>query len=273
MDKKILFIAAACHAANVAYSMSIGDTSLPPWAEYDEKLRNSVIEGVRKHLENPDMTPEQAHESWMARRVQEGWKFGPEKNLETKEHPCLVPYADLPASMRSKDYIFKAVVGALRDLPAHAFEDAPPAAAASPAAPAAALHIKGLMPITYVGRRETYKDGLYGTNLTFSKGQTRMVPADKGALMLRHPDTYALGKTTDAIAQQSPDGSKRTGNTPEQDEEDRREDVLRSLSTMNRRQMAHFAKVTFNRDMDPEKQDAPAMRAEIQRMIDQVGLP
>lgn len=268
MDKKIAFIAAAAHEVNRAYCMSIGDTSQMPWAEAPANIQASAIAGVKMHLANPDATPEQSHEAWMSHKLAEGWKFGPEKDLKKKEHPCLVPYGELPPAQRTKDYLFKATVHALKDLP----EDplAPPASAAAPAAP---VKINGLMPIKYVGKRETYKDGLYGTGYVFTKDQTRMVPVDKGTLMLKHPDIYALGKTTDAIAQQPAEADKRTGNTPEQDEEDHLEDARRSIATMNRRALANFAKVNFNRDMDPDKQDAPAMRQQILVWLDQFGLP
>lgn len=47
-------------------------------------------------------------------RLDEGWKYGPIKDADKKEHPCMVPFADLPAAQQAKDYIFRAVVHALR---------------------------------------------------------------------------------------------------------------------------------------------------------------
>jgi hypothetical protein len=35
------------------------------------------------------------------------------KNPDAKEHPCFVPYDELPAEQRTKDYLFQAVVRAL----------------------------------------------------------------------------------------------------------------------------------------------------------------
>lgn len=40
-------------------------------------------------------------------------KFGPVKDPERKEHPCFVPYDQLPAAQRAKDHIFNAVVRAV----------------------------------------------------------------------------------------------------------------------------------------------------------------
>jgi hypothetical protein len=39
-----------------------------------------------------------------------GWIYGPVKDPEKKEHPCIVPYDQLPIEQRTKDYLFKAIV-------------------------------------------------------------------------------------------------------------------------------------------------------------------
>lgn len=35
------------------------------------------------------------------------------KNAETKEHPCFVPYEELPPEQQAKDHLFKEIVGSL----------------------------------------------------------------------------------------------------------------------------------------------------------------
>jgi len=42
------------------------------------------------------------HEVWAAERMKEGWTWGPVSSDERKEHPCLVPYEELPEA--EKDY-------------------------------------------------------------------------------------------------------------------------------------------------------------------------
>ena len=32
-----------------------------------------------------------------------GWRFGPERNDARKEHPCLIPYEELPEEERTYD--------------------------------------------------------------------------------------------------------------------------------------------------------------------------
>lgn len=49
----------------------------------------------------------------MAQKILHGWKYGPRIDIEAKEHPFLVPFAELPYHEKAKDYIFHAVVHAL----------------------------------------------------------------------------------------------------------------------------------------------------------------
>jgi hypothetical protein len=51
----------------------------------------------------------------MAQKVAEGWVYGPEKNPDAKTHHCIVPFDMLPREQQAKDYIFRAVVHALRE--------------------------------------------------------------------------------------------------------------------------------------------------------------
>lgn len=42
------------------------------------------------------------HEVWAAGRMAAGWKYGPIRDEIKKEHPCLIPYEELPEE--EKDY-------------------------------------------------------------------------------------------------------------------------------------------------------------------------
>lgn len=46
---------------------------------------------------------ENTHDVWAATRIAQGWSYGPERDDSTKQHPCLVPYADLPESEKEYD--------------------------------------------------------------------------------------------------------------------------------------------------------------------------
>lgn len=103
-DTKIEIIAAATHSANRAYCFAIGDHSQVPWEDAPEWQRTSAINGVRGALGGN--TPEQSHEGWLKEKADTGWKYGPVKDADKKEHPCFVPYAELPEAQRVKDDIF-----------------------------------------------------------------------------------------------------------------------------------------------------------------------
>jgi hypothetical protein len=107
-------IARVAHELNKAYCESIGDTSQVDWDEAPEWQKRSAVLGVVFHLDNPDATPEASHTSWLQVKTEEGWKYGPVKNAETKEHPCFCAYSELPEAQRAKDYIFRQTVHSLR---------------------------------------------------------------------------------------------------------------------------------------------------------------
>lgn len=109
-------IAQVCHEVNRAYCESIGDMSQPTWEDAPEWQKSSAINGVKFHIDNPGSPPSASHDSWLKQKEEEGWKYGPVKNPETKEHPCFVPYEELPLSQRSKDYLFSAIVRELSKL-------------------------------------------------------------------------------------------------------------------------------------------------------------
>jgi hypothetical protein len=108
-------IASACaraaHEANRAYCLAICNDTQPSWDDAPLWQKVSAVAGVDGALAGN--TPEQSHKSWMAQKVADGWKYGPAKDPEKKEHPCMVPYSELPPEQRAKDDIFLAVVRAV----------------------------------------------------------------------------------------------------------------------------------------------------------------
>jgi hypothetical protein len=106
-------IARVCHEANRAYCRTIGDDSQPAWQDAPEWQKSSALKGVQFVIDNPGAPPSASHESWLAEKRANGWKYGPVKNPEKKEHPCVAPYDELPEAQRKKDALFQAVVQAL----------------------------------------------------------------------------------------------------------------------------------------------------------------
>lgn len=110
----IVQIAQVAHEINKAYCESIGDMSQPSWEDAPDWQRASAIHGVDFHLNNPDATPSASHESWFKQKEQDGWKYGPIKDADKKEHPCFVPYDQLPTEQKSKDYLFRQICHSLK---------------------------------------------------------------------------------------------------------------------------------------------------------------
>ena len=107
-DKIIEACAQAAHEANRAYCLALGDTSQPSWGEAPEGQRSSAFSGVLGVAKGAG--PRESHAGWLAEKEATGWKYGPVKNVVTKEHPCFVAYDDLPAAQKAKDAIFVTVV-------------------------------------------------------------------------------------------------------------------------------------------------------------------
>lgn len=112
-------IAEICHEANRAYCSSIGDFSQPPWESAPEWQKESAVQGVKFHLEQPignvlEMAPA-SHENWMKVKEEEGWVYGEKKDPEKKTHHCMVPYLELPQEQRMKDFIFCGIIASIRE--------------------------------------------------------------------------------------------------------------------------------------------------------------
>ena len=62
----------------------------------DVELSPDILALAEKLAEN-------AHEVWAAGRIAQGWTYGPSRNDERKQTPCLVPYSELPEGEKEFD--------------------------------------------------------------------------------------------------------------------------------------------------------------------------
>ncbi len=60
------------------------------------QLSNDILQLTEKLASN-------THEVWAKERLAQGWVFGPQRNDTLKQHPSLVPYAQLPESEKTYD--------------------------------------------------------------------------------------------------------------------------------------------------------------------------
>jgi len=65
-------------------------------------IDTTAVELAAPLTELVERLAENVHDTWAAGRIAEGWTLGPQRSEARKEHPCLVPYAELPEI--EKDY-------------------------------------------------------------------------------------------------------------------------------------------------------------------------
>lgn len=54
-------------------------------------------------MELSERIAENVHEVWAQSRMAEGWTYGPVRDDVKKQHPCLVPYDELPEIEKEYD--------------------------------------------------------------------------------------------------------------------------------------------------------------------------
>lgn len=109
----MMHTARVCHEVNRAYCQAIGDDSQPAWEDAPDWQKESALLGVDLHTHN-DLTPSASHELWMQNKIADGWTYGLIKDANLKIHPCIKPFDELSKEQQIKDYLFVAVVHAMR---------------------------------------------------------------------------------------------------------------------------------------------------------------
>jgi hypothetical protein len=264
---KSLLIAQIAHLVNASYSLALGEDSHKPWAELGEEVQNSQIAGVEFRLANPDAPPSAQHEEWVKQKTADGWIYGETKDVDNKIHPCLVEFDQLPAELQAKDVLFTNLVKGLAAIPDEVPEPAP--VVTSPVTRQAAptgLALNNLTAVKYIGVRDFYVDGAYGTRIEFRKGETKLVPSDKAFLMLRHKDVYAKGDDV---------GAEVAVVIPGKEDENTEEELQTArdlVSNMGLEALKNYAFGNYGQKLHPAIGEAKA-RLQVANMIEQYGLP
>lgn len=252
-------VAKLAHEVNRAYCQANGDNSQVPWEEAPDWQKESALLGVDLHANDPDAGPQRSHESWMEQKVKDGWVYGPVKDAEKKEHPCLVPFDQLPVDQQAKDYIFRAVV-----VTASMFTEEGELVAT---APVARERKAGMMHIQYIGHRGTHRDGIYETG-DWTRFQVKDVPDQVAVRMLRHPDVYVVPVEVQAdagIDQVKIDKSAR------EDDEEKGQVARDAIAAMDTKEaVADYALTNF-RIKIPKTLSLDNMKAQAAMLVDQYG--
>lgn len=279
----IFMLAAIAHAVNAAYCKAIGDNSQADWDNAPQWQKDSVANGVRHMLANPDATPEQMHESWLLEKEKAGWVYGEVKDEKLKTHPCILPYDELPTTQRVKDYLFQAVVkaflaggfGQLQSLRDELADTKAKMAKllltipASAAAPAAGLAVSKVL-VRYVGKRDYWEDNLYNTGLSFSTDQERSLPASVAAKLLKHGDLFlavggSVGSEGDIEIEVQQEASK------EEDSDVQHYEVLDQIERMDKQALIQFAAERYQVKIDARK-GAESVRGEVVELVNKFGV-
>ena len=68
-----------------------------------QPLDTSDVDFPMELTELIEQMSENVHEVWSQSRISQGRTFGDERNDELKQHPCLVPYDQLPEAEKEYD--------------------------------------------------------------------------------------------------------------------------------------------------------------------------
>lgn len=297
---KIATIAMLCHAVNAAYFLSQGDESQPSWEDAPDWQKDSILMGVEMHLNNPDASPEQSHESWYAQKEAEGWKYGEVKDAEKKEHPCFLPYAELPDAQKAKDYLFKAVVHLVKNL--HETDEITELSAQIVQLQSQKEHLQGNLNnfkqslavsqgtqsaaagavtgvrVKYQGNKAEYQERLYSSNLTFTYGQVRSVPAELAKKLLKHPEFIIDEETGVAASDAAVDNTAQTLRQSQKENKEADTNKERDLDAIDQiRQMTdkdslvQYAMLNFGQKM-AKNLSVEKMQEKVINLIDTIGV-
>jgi hypothetical protein len=121
-----------------------------------------------------------------------------------------------------------------------------------------------MTPIKYIGKRDSYTDGLYGTRITWNRGDTKDVPDDIAAKMLKHPDQYVSGKAKDSAP-------TVIATPPVKDTEDELQSARDMIANMEKDSLVEFAMTNYRQHIDKRK-STENLRIEVTTLVDQYGI-
>ena len=139
------------------------------------------------------------------------------------------------------------------------------------------------VPVQYIGRRESFRDHLFGTGLTFAQGQTRELPQDVARKFLRHDDQFARGDAENATkapadtSASSDDGTRAALEKAalEQQEaaakENQLQDMYVTIAHMPKDALIEFARNNYRQELDKSKK-VGELRDQVRGFVDQFGM-
>lgn len=118
---------------------------------------------------------------------------------------------------------------------------------------------------------ETYRDGQFGTGITFVHGAVYGIPADIALRMLRHTDVYQRAKDK-AVADTVVTPKQRKSEDDERDKLDKEQSIRDAISLMDKTAIKEYVKTNWRQDIDG-RMSVEALRQKAVSLYDQYGLP
>lgn len=99
-------IAKTCHAVHLAYCKSIDYPTQPIWEELTTSHKNIIIDTVKQILIGEVTSVSQSHDNFVAKKLEQGWRFGENYSMEGKVNPRLCPFNQLSIENQTKEILF-----------------------------------------------------------------------------------------------------------------------------------------------------------------------
>lgn len=144
-------------------------------------------------------------------------------------------------------------------------------------------HPKPFAAITYIGNEDPFIDRVYNSKLTFTPGQSRVVPEPLASKFLAHTDSFQrsdVEQTTQATATQAleEDSTEAQLNEAARQEAERRQkensrfELHQQFDKMDKKALREWAKVNFKAELHHNLSEAN-VREQVKGLVDQFGAP
>lgn len=138
--------------------------------------------------------------------------------------------------------------------------------------------------VTYTGREDPFKDRIYRSGLTFTPGQTRIVPSALAQRFLRHTDVFQPAGESEKQAAAPKQAEHPVDDTAQllnqskktEDEQRQQEDVrfalLDQLDSMDKKGLINWAETQYKQKV-PGNLGEAKVRERVKGFVDQYGMP
>jgi RyR domain-containing protein len=93
----------AYHSRKRLLDLGIGPGNLSRISLYGPFTLRFQLSLTSRIVQLTEVLARNAHDVWARQRLRDGWHYGPQRDDSRKEHPCLVPYEELPESEKQYD--------------------------------------------------------------------------------------------------------------------------------------------------------------------------